>query len=63
MATEYTDRDVLLMRQGRVLRLTELIANEYGADEVVLAGEALWLAMQIICGPERAAHIVSHSLR
>lgn len=58
MATEYTDKDLLLMRQQRVQRIVDFIAQEYTVEEIHQAGEALWLAMQIICGPDRAAYIV-----
>lgn len=58
MATEYTDKDLLLMRQQRVQRIVDFIAQEYTVEEINQAGEALWLAMQIICGPDRAAYIV-----
>ncbi|MGP3123405.1 hypothetical protein ACTVOX_02240 [Serratia marcescens] len=59
MATKYTDKDLLLMRQQRVQRIVDFIAQEYTADEINLAGEALWLAMQTICSPSGAAWIVT----
>ncbi|WP_226020312.1 hypothetical protein [Serratia symbiotica] len=61
MATEYTDKDLLLMRQQRVQRIVDFIAQEYTADEINLAGEALWLAMQTICSPSGAAWIINYS--
>lgn len=61
MIIKYTDKDILLMRQQRVQRIVGFIAQEYTADEINQAGEALWLAMQLICGPDQAASIVRQS--
>jgi len=59
MATQCTEKDMLLIRQRRVQRIVDFIAQEYPDDELNQAGEALWLAMQTICSPSGAAWIVT----
>ncbi|EAA9529599.1 hypothetical protein ZK41_004880 [Salmonella enterica subsp. enterica serovar Java] len=61
MAAKYTEKDVLRMRQQNVQRIVDFITQEYPDDEINHAGEALWLAMQMICGPYGAACIVRSS--
>ncbi|MGC6061337.1 hypothetical protein [Enterobacter kobei] len=38
----------------------ELLAQE-GKDSPVMEDEAMWLAMQMICGPHEAAMVVTRS--
>lgn len=61
MAAEYTEKDVLQMRQQNVQRIVDFITQEYPDAEINQTGEALWLAMQMICGPYGAACIVKSS--
>jgi hypothetical protein len=62
MTTKETGKQNVISRNERVFSLVSLILQHTDESELYASGEALWLAMQIVCGPDRAAGIVRGAL-
>lgn len=43
---------------NKVNRILQVLENEFSAEEMAAIGMDLWIAMQMICGPERAARLI-----
>jgi hypothetical protein len=59
MLSKQPIKQVSLSRQARINRVIDQLQGMYKEEEMPFLGQDLWLAMQMMCGPDRAAAIIT----
>jgi hypothetical protein len=58
MLSKQPIKQVSLARQARINRVIDQLQDMYKEEEMQFLGQDLWLAMQMMCGPDKAALII-----
>lgn len=61
MSNKQSEKLSAVSRQERVNKVIDLLQEAYSEEDMHFLGRDLWLVMQVMCGPDQAASVITYS--